>query len=317
MRAIHYIALLGLLLVVSCTKNITVDLPQPESQVVVEGIIENDVPPYVLLTQNAPYFGDIDLNDLESYFVHGAMMKVTTDDDSVMLVEYCVQDFPEAVQRELAQAIGFSFDDSSDVPNVCMYSVPNIINYYLYDDTSVFMGKVGKKYDLTIDVMGEQLTASTTIPGLLPIGLSLRPHDDPDADSLMTVLITFDDPDTSGNFMRYFTKRNDESFYPPLSSSAFDDNLVSGGVVTLPLERGQPKNSEIDFDVYGYFWKGDTVTIKFAGIDKAHYDFWHTIESDGGDSPFSAPVQIKSNINGGLGVWGGYGATYTTIIIPE
>ncbi|NNF02092.1 MAG: DUF4249 family protein [Bacteroidia bacterium] len=87
--------------------------------------------------------------------------------------------------------------------------------------------------------------------------------------------------------------------------------------MSLPLERGQSSADEIDFDTYGYFWRGDTVTLRWMNIDKAHYDFWNTLENDAGDNPFSSPVQIKSNIQGGLGVWGGYNNTFGTIIIPK
>ena len=79
--------------------------------------------------------------------------------------------------------------------------------------------------------------------------------------------------------------------------------------------------ARIDADVllvhHGYFWKGDTVQVKFSSIPKTHYDFWRTLENDGGDSPFSAPVKIKSNINNGFGIWAGYASRYYTVIVPE
>ena len=51
-----------------------------------------------------------------------------------------------------------------------------------------------------------------------------------------------------------------------------------------------------------YFRKGDTATVKWSNIDNVTYDFFFTLENDGGDSPFSAPIKIKTNINNGLGV---------------
>lgn len=302
----------------SCTKEIQLkDLPQPTTQLVVEGHIENGTPPIILLTRNSPYFGGINLNDLSAYFVHNANVSIYSDGDTIDLVEYCVDDFPEEVQRQVAGFFGYEVDDSTEIPNICIYSIGDLINYYLNGDTTVFLGRVGGHYGLKIVSGTDVVTSSTTIPGLLPFTLSYRAHDDPTKDSLVSVLVTYDDPDTTGNFLRYFTKRNSEPFYAPLSSSVYDDNVIAGSVLTLPLERGQAANSDIDFDTYGYFWRGDTVTVKFSSIDKAHYDFWQTVENDGGDSPFSSPVRIKGNIQGGLGIWGGYGSFYATIIIPE
>lgn len=315
----HIIGLLVLSLLASCTKVITLDLPLPEEQVVVEGRIQNGQPPLVLLTKNSPYFGGFDLNDLASYYVHDAAITIVErGGDTVNLVEYCVADFPESVQREAARLLGYNLSDSTEVPNVCMYSTPSALQFFLTGDTTGFTGRVGGHYDLTINVQGQTLTSTTYIPGLLPIELSWRPHPDPTQDSLVAVWLTYDDPDTTGNFVRYFTQRNDESFYPPVTSSVYDDLLIPPGeVLTLPTERGQPPRSGRGRDDFGYFMYGDTVTIMFCSLDKEHYDFWHTIENDNGDSPFSSPINIKSNINGGLGVWGGYGAYYATIIIPE
>ena len=64
---------------------------------------------------------------------------------------------------------------------------------------------------------------------------------------------------------------------------------------------------------------GDTVTVKWANIDSRTYDFYNTLENDGGGSPFSSPLRIKSNVTGdsAIGVWAGYGARYYTLVIPH
>jgi hypothetical protein len=303
---------------VSCNQVIELDLPLPEDSIVVEGYIENGIPPYVLLTRSTPFFGGLSLTDISQYFINGAFVKVYNETDTVQLIELCLQDLPPSVQAQAAAAFGYNVTDSTaDIPNICIYTVPNFINYYLGDTAGVFVGQFKTSYNLLIEVEGQTLTASTYIPDELDITLSIRPHDDPTKDSLVSVRVTYDDPDTTGNFLRYFTKRNDEPFYTALSGSVYDDNVISGQTVTLPVERGQSKNQDIDRTTYGYFWKGDTVQVRFSAISKSHYDFWHTLENDGGDSPFSSPITIKTNITGGLGIWGGYGSHTETIIIPE
>ena len=68
-----------------------------------------------------------------------------------------------------------------------------------------------------------------------------------------------------------------------------------------------------------YFNIGDTVSIKFCTIDKDHYEFWNTFQDEvlNTVNPFASSLSvIKSNIQGdGLGIWGGYGVSYYTLII--
>src|SRR4051812_45119264 len=76
----------------SCTKTIDVTIPDSAQQVVVEGTIENGVPPVVILTKSQKFFGTIDLNNLGNYFVHGAQVKVTgSDGTETQLIELCLQ----------------------------------------------------------------------------------------------------------------------------------------------------------------------------------------------------------------------------------
>jgi hypothetical protein len=304
----------------SCTTILDVDdLPQPKSEIVVEGTIENGEPPYILLTKNSPFFGGISVTDLSQYFVHDAVIKIRSGTDTVQLIEFCLNSLPVEVQIDIAASFGYSISDTNNVPNICIYTVPNIFNYLTSGDTAgVFVGNFNTTYYLTIEVQGKVLTSQTTIPGLVLVDpLTIKPHQDLNKDSLVAVYLNFQDPDTLGNYFRYSTKRNDEPFYYPLSASAYDDRIINGRYLSLPLERGIDPQAEIDNNTYGYFWKGDTVMLKWSQIDKRSYDFWSTLENDGGDSPFSSPTIIKTNIHGGLGVWCGYASVYRSIIIPQ
>ena len=75
---------------------------------------------------------------------------------------------------------------------------------------------------------------------------------------------------------------------------------------------------DFDFDTFGYFWRGDTVVVRAASLDYAHFRFWQTLEyNTGSQGPFGTYTRIESNINGGLGIWGGISYNDYTIIIPE
>ena len=77
MRYIGWIGGCLLLLFSSCEREITVDLPQGNSHIVVEGYIENGTNPYVILTKDVPYFASINLSELQDLFIKGASVKVS------------------------------------------------------------------------------------------------------------------------------------------------------------------------------------------------------------------------------------------------
>ncbi|MBK0402927.1 DUF4249 domain-containing protein [Adhaeribacter sp. BT258] len=310
----HYFRLLGLILIpflVSCEKNLLLEIPEGEAQLIVEGHIEQDTPPVVVLTRSVPVFSNFSPQQIEAAFVHGARIFVSDGAREYALQEYNTNNLPPELQKLVAEQFGFSPDNNGG-------KLP--FTFYFYTSPEL-KGQVGKNYKLRIETDKETATASTSIPQLNPIdSLWIKPHPNPKMDSLVALWYRYKDPDTVGNCVRYFTKRNQEPFYPGFFNSVFIDDFVNGKpFIDFPLQRGEPKTKEPDFDSYSYFRKGDTITIKWAAIDMAHYRFWQSLESDFGSrgNPFGAPVKIESNIKGGLGIWGGYGVLYYRFIVPN
>jgi len=186
---------------------------------------------------------------------------------------------------------------------------------------SLQFGQIGKSYDLRIEVNGEVLTSTTTIPDTLSIyNFEFNNHPDTKKDSLVSLACSYDDPPTPGNFVRLLTQVNGNQFFPDRFQSVYSDELINGGTFKdLVLPKGENPNLDFDQETYSYFNRGDTIIVKWCAIDKAHYDFWITLETDRNNSgnPFGRTTVVKSNINGGLGIWGGYGANYYRIFAPE
>jgi hypothetical protein len=312
---------LATMTVVSCTKEIDVNIPNEAQQLVVEGNIEIGQPPIVLLTKSQNFFGNININNLSAYYVHDAKISVKSGTDSVELIEYCLNNLPLTYEQkqQLIQSFGFSIPDSVPLPNICIYSIPDLFNCVISGNCSM-VGKQNTSYDLKIEAEGKLLTSTTTIPvakGIDYLEVRPRPNSKPN-DSLVSVFVNLTVPDTFGNFIRYWTKRNSEPFYLPASQSVWNDKLFVGLTIALPMERGYPPDAEVKPEDYSYFVKGDTVTLKWANIDSKTFDFYYTLENDGSGNPFSNPVKVKSNINGGaLGVWAGYNSQFYTIIVPK
>ncbi|MCO5248052.1 MAG: DUF4249 domain-containing protein [Chitinophagales bacterium] len=304
-----HIVLLFVLMMTACEKEITVHLPTPEDAIVVEGYIENDLPPYVYLTKNSAYFGDFDVNDLGEYFVKGAKITVSNGKDSVELMEYSsdlISLLPDSQRVELSKFFGIPLDSNMHLPDISVYTIP--LN-------STFVGEIGKTYFLRIEIGGKVITSRTSIPNPVAF-MSLRenPHPNPKNDTLIQIIGHIKDPDTLGNFYRYFTRKNSLPYYTKGIETVLDDIFANGKEFDIQVPYGWDRyaeDQEFDVNTFGYWHKGDTCYIKLSMIDKASYEFWKTLENElrNQGSPFGSIQKIRSNINGGLGIWNGMGST--------
>lgn len=302
------------LLLFSCEKEIELDVPTPEQQLVVQGHIEQNLPPYVILSRSTPFFESTSLDQLTGTLVHDARIFVNDGSEVIEMEELYYDSLPdrafEFINDELANLFAFDVAELRG-KGISFYS------------TREMLGRIGRSYALSIFADGKFLNAVTTIPEPSPLdSLWFEPHPDPEQDTLVTLYARYVDEPNRRNFIRYMTQRNRELMFPPLFQSVFDDFRIfniNGKSIDFALERGQSQFAERDFDTYSYFTKGDTIIVKWCAIDEAHFDFWSTMEFDRNQTgnPFGRPTRIKSNINGGLGIWGGYGASYELIISEE
>ncbi len=275
-----------ILLLSACEKDITIDTGGGEAQYVVEGYVESGLPPYLLLTKTTDYYDTFYLDSLAAIFVHDAVITVSDGTQSVTLTEFNI----DTLGTSISAYVGLGM-----------------------------VGEAGKTYTLTIETEGNLITAVTTIPMPLPLdSIWYQTGADPDNDTLVELICRFSDPPALGQYIRYFTSVNGERYLPGYNS-VFEDVLINGNTFDFPLDRGLDRNDTAAFDNYGLFRKGDTISVKWAAIDKAHFDFWRTVEFElgGQGSPFATPVIIQSNINGGQGIWGGYASTFKSLIVPK
>ncbi len=280
--------------IVSCERAIEFSPKQTANELVVEAIIENNQPPRVILSRSLAFFSTLSLEQLQSSFVHGAVITISDGSRTHQLKEYAVP------------VGGYQFyfytTDSSDL------------------GTEV-KGQFDTRYDLSINVDGKSYTAYTTIPSLSKTVDSIwhmPAPDNPDSTKVVVMARTTDPPGY-GNYIRYFTSTNDGQYFPGLTS-VYDDQIVDGTTYNVQIEKGVDRNTEIDFETYSFFTKGDTVDLKLTNIDKATYDFWRTMEYSysGIGNPFSSPTRIIGNISGGaLGYFGGYAVQYSRLLIPR
>lgn len=291
------LVLLVSLLTVSCEKEVNIDLNSGTPRLVLEGQIEQNGYPFVVLTKSIGYFSKIDLSTLENAFVHDALVEVSDGNTTVRLKEYSLDTGVGGANKFFIYTV-----DTAD---------PVATN---------FRGRLESSYTLTVQVEGKTYDAVTKIPNVRPVDSMWfrKPDGDPKVETAVLMFVRFKDPDTPGNYLRYFTRRNNELFLPGINS-VYDDKIVNGTTIdSLNLAAGYNRTHEPNFDSLGFFFRGDTVTLRWCAIDKAVYNFYRTFEYATGTvgNPFASPVSVETNIRGGaLGIWAGYGTSYTSAII--
>ena len=304
------IVLFGMLtfVFIGCTEEFVPETTEEDQQLVVEGFIEageNAMPTYVLLTKSIPFISTVNLNTFNELFVNDAVVTVFDGVNTVTLEEYCLDELPPEIRDAAAVALGF--DPDSTTLNICAY-------VDLFDQID---RKEGGTYDLNIETGGQTITASTTIPQFVPL-FNLRWDDPPGepSDTVARLWVTIDDPDGEANFYRYFTEQNDEGLIAPFSSVT-DDAFFDGKEFEFPLTKAEPRDGDFDADEFGFYFRGDSIRIKWMTIDEAHFEFWNTLEfSRNNSGPFSSYNRVTSNVDGALGIWGGYSVGYYEEFVP-
>jgi len=313
MKKLIYILILGLLF--SCTEEIDIAIPNSGSQFVVNGYIENNEPAKLLLTRSLPYFDPINDESVMTSFVNDATITISSSlGESEVLLN------------------SFGLTDTW---------------YYNYAGNSV-IGQEGVTYTLDIVKGDTVVSATTTIPQLAPITRdSLRFLYRADDSTYCYLLGHWTDPDTTGNCIRAFTKTKSiwggfdemepydgyDDFYISMleGNGNYIDEYVNGWSFSFPMykgrgfwqEWGQQENEDEEVDgssgaTTGFWNVGDSLTLKWSSVDRNSWDFWYSLEFNNPAGPFGAPSDANSNINGGLGVFGGTSSEYINLhAIPE
>ncbi len=274
-------SLFFILLIVSCKKDIEIKVPETASEIVVEGWIEQDQFPIVYLTKSFPFFSKIDSASLFEQIVSEAKVTVSCENESEILT----------LRR-----------DESHYPP------------YYYIGTEM-KGKVGKRYDLKVEISGKIITSSSVIEKV-PYFDKLYYQPENPGDTIGHLYFEIMDDPAAKNYYRTFTmiKHKENRYYPTLLNS-YDDQYYNGEKINFNLYKGYKSISDYTKNDI-YFIRGDTINVRFCSVEREQFDFWNSYQGKALNitSFASSPNKIKSNIIGGLGIWGGYGASYYQII---
>ena len=281
-RIFHNILIvLALIIFFSCEDKTRYD-SSFTSTIIVEGKIELNGHPKVILTRNIPYYVDVDSADLIYLVLRQPKVTVSDGEKSeILTLRYNNEEFPP-----------------------------------FYYEGNELIGEAGKFYYLTIEYGEKKLTATTFIPQPVMLdSIWFQPNSSGDSLGKINALLK---NTNQHNYYRVFSqiRSKQKQFYPTLVSN-FDGRLFNGMDFTFHLSKGPESYLDLnstDFD----FRRGDTVLLKICTLDEAHFTFWQGYQNEvaNGANPFASSYhKVESNIVGdGKGIWGGYGSSIYQIV---
>ena len=313
-------------LLTSCEEEITLEMPDHSTKVVVEGFIQPNYPIVVQLTSSKGYFDEITENELMDVFLSDVTdIKVIRNSDKAI----AELDF---IPLDSLGDIGFYSDIESFNPDFAQF---------------------GESYTLVIIYDGDTITSTTTIPfaeseNELMID-SVWYQEDELFPGFGDFYFSYNDADTMGNNIMLEAKRiyhydfenekniPDFRFTKALWGAVRNDFNGFNGVKNFVtyFDRGEDnifgKSHGIkrngDFGNYqasqqdslGMWQKADEAIIRFSQIDEAAFNFWRDTEyqEQTNGNPFAEPINLSHNINGGFGIWEGKGAIYIKVVAKK
>lgn len=309
--------------VTGCQQEIEVELPEVEPVYVLEGSIVEGEAPLVFVGEAQGYFDPVDANSIGQAFLPGALVHLNDGTTTVELDELCTSNLPPELLEAAEEILGFP-DTVLAALDLCVYTS--------FDPA--WRGTAGLTYALDVTVNEVSMQASTSIVPAVQVD-SAWFQSPGTIDSLGFMYAQFTDPDTLGNAYRWFAKRinvrpewdplagqvKDADFVAPLGSVT-DDAFFNGLSFEFSAFRGAAAGSTAWDDDFGtsseagYFKVGDTVAVRMCSIDEhvfqAIRSYENLILSQG--SPFAPPANMITNVEGGIGLWAGYGIWQDTVI---
>ncbi len=296
-------ALLSLIAISSCIKDITVDLPQADTCLVVDGYVDFDDYPIVFLSKSTAYFQELDTNSVNETIITDSKATVIVSDGSIYDT---LQYLP--IQRW---------------PYMCFMGTK-------------FKGLLNHRYDLKILYDGKTYNSSTYIPDTIPIDTVFPTFMN---DTFAVMRINWKDPKNQNNYYTIHVKNQTQAmYYRPyalnhiISDKMSDGQAMSFAMVVKGLERNayydnfftkEERDSFVNKlgDIF-CFREGDSVSLKLSTIDNVSYNIWESwyrnYLTDG--NPFTNPASVKTNIEAtdgtqAYGFWVGYGCNYRSLYL--
>jgi hypothetical protein len=290
--------------IVSCTKEVKIDIPGYKEQLVVDGFIETGAPAFVLLSKTNNIYAGTNIQNYIDGFVSGATVIVSDGTVIDTLLEVCTSNLPQGTEEAVAGLLGLSVDQI----------LSNPICFYVSDQIT---GEVGKTYSLKILNEGKIYEAQSSIlPQKQLDSLYWKPESNSPNFGFSWAKLT-DSPEKGNAYkweVKYVSVPGFSKPFNPFTDDRFYNGLSFDFAYENPMSFNNPN---IPNDQRGYFKLGDTIVVKFSTLGQKEFQYYqkkyNQIYSAG--NPFATPVNIPSNLsNGALGIWAAFSPTFDTLI---
>lgn len=308
-----YLSLAIALMLFGCTKEVQIDIPGYQEQVVIDGSIETGQPPIVLISRSKEVYAPTDLDAFLSGFVSGATVTVSDGTTTVQLDEICTNNLPPGSEEIVAGILGVPESELANY-NICAYATFN----------SAIFGQVGKTYSLNVSFEGNTYTAETTImPPTSLVNTWWQAENSTPGYGFSWC--TLSDPPNQFDAYKWEVKRiatdangePEDDQFQETSNPVFDDEFFDGLTFNFWYENPFADDPNLPDEQRFLYEQGDTVIIKLSKMDRNVFEYMEKKYTQLGTSgnPFATPTNIPNNITGGaLGVWAGFSPSFDTLV---
>ncbi len=297
----------------SCTKEVKIDIPGYQNQLVVDGIIETGGHPIVLLSQSANIYEQSDLATYISRFVYDANLSVIHGNDTFPLTLYTIPELPIDSQKKVAEMLRLDWNEALLLP-IKVYS------------STVLIAEASQSYTLHISYQGKTYQGTTYLPTPTPLD-TIYWKSEPGTNQYGYSWAKLSDPVQQFDAYKWEVKRVNtfngapiDDIYKRGFGGFFSDQFFDGQTIEFYYENPLKRKDTTHLKAYKRYYRlGDSVVVKFSKMDQQVYSFYDKkyAQLNSASSPFSTPVNVPTNIPGLLGVWAGFSPCYDTLYCVE
>jgi len=296
-------------------RDIDIDLPEYNNEIVLESYIQAGHPLRALITQSLgytelPISSPLDENTLVTVLADGEELTLPLSQLEAIIVM-------EGDTAAIRQFEGFKSTiellgliknaDVTITHNGTTHTLEEGI-YFDFDNLKVYnYGNpfiVPEEYDndFSIEVNSLDTTATATARLLPPVEFDSLRYIFNSSDTLASVQAWFMDDMSMENHYRFL-----------LHGSNLQDTVYQDATINDRFFNGSPVPLGSDFS----FGIGDTAIISLYHIEESYHDFVETYQDAffANGNPFAQPAQILTNVEGGFGIFATLSLTRDTLII--
>lgn len=278
-RLLILMILAGASLLTACEQAAEVQIPEYEQKLVVEGILRPDTISTLALTLSQPYHVPLELRDRSEQIKDATVVLHGSQGSIPMVLD--------------SNSFGSGYE-------------------YYYSTNHSF--KTGEQYELEV-IWGERtVTASTVIPrkaGVKNVGYNPERFDSLTGAYYPPQLqVQVDDPPPVGDNYLVVAEVYDPSTGNGFNTSTYYQEFARDLFATNPV-------AEVDIGWHNGFSDSLIVTVRVLNYPDAYVEYHESLfeASNSMYDPFSEVVNVRTNIEGGLGIFSAYSVSEPKTII--